>query len=311
MRRLICTLAWVGAALLLPRSVQASCLAPDHRIAACASRLVLPQDWRQEPGQVWDLAVSDRASGGALLYIGAEHGKPAGDPAYATIAKRFTDFAPDVAFYEGTLCPGCGSAGHQTAETLYGESGLVQALAVKRHIPAHTLEPDEGALLTALAGRFDPMQVEVFQVLRYVVILRERMHVKPDEIQRRQESYIQTLRDQARGAGTTLPAPDFSAITSAYAKLWPGHSWEEARLSWFSPLNPPEAPPSALLFRRINAIEDNLRNEVMYQRMATAVLSGHRVFATVGRNHIPLQAPAFQCAVGRAGSIPEMERDMT
>jgi len=49
---------------------------------------------------------------------------------------------------------------------------------------------------------------------------------------------------------------------------------------------------------RINAASSEVRNLHMYRVLARAALSGEKVFAVVGRNHVPMQAPALACALG-------------
>ena len=47
----------------------------------------------------------------------------------------------------------------------------------------------------------------------------------------------------------------------------------------------------------INRASSEFRNRHMYAVLAGAARSGERVFAVVGRNHVPMQAPALACAL--------------
>ena len=47
----------------------------------------------------------------------------------------------------------------------------------------------------------------------------------------------------------------------------------------------------------INAASSEARNAHMYRVLSRAALSGERVFAVVGRNHVPMQAEALRCAL--------------
>lgn len=39
------------------------------------------------------------------------------------------------------------------------------------------------------------------------------------------------------------------------------------------------------------------RNVHMFRVLTKAAMRGERVFAVVGRNHVPMQAPALRCAL--------------
>lgn len=47
----------------------------------------------------------------------------------------------------------------------------------------------------------------------------------------------------------------------------------------------------------INAASSEARDVHMYRALARAALSGEKVFAVVGRNHVPMQAEALRCAI--------------
>jgi hypothetical protein len=72
--------------------------------------------------------------------------------------------------------------------------------------------------------------------------------------------------------------------------------WWQAPQSWFDP-NKRSAETGGIFTNEINALSSDFRDVHMYRVVADQVNLGHRVLAVVGRNHIPLQAPALKCAI--------------
>ncbi|MBA3321606.1 MAG: hypothetical protein H0T45_09230 [Pyrinomonadaceae bacterium] len=56
-------------------------------------------------------------------------------------------------------------------------------------------------------------------------------------------------------------------------------------------------PQFAEIEREINQESSGYRNLHMFRVLAQAAREGKKVFAVVGRNHVPMQAPALRCAL--------------
>lgn len=277
---------------------------PGSRLEACARALVDPRAWRAASGQSWDLFL-ERPEGGALAYLGAEHYRPPEDPQFDRMAAVFAGVNPTVAFYEGPPPDAGRPPGPDRREAIRGagEPGWVRLLAARANVPARSLEPDQASLLRALAERFPPEQVELFYLLRPTAQLKERFGADADVLRASMARRLPAQVEAARRAGIEAPIRTPEALQAAYARYWPGQDWTDARLAWFNPLLD-DAETGGVFLAAVNAAENRLRNRHMYEVLAGAVLNGERVFAVVGRNHVPLQAPALRCAVeGPGGDV--------
>ena len=67
--------------------------------------------------------------------------------------------------------------------------------------------------------------------------------------------------------------------------------------AWFDPAAD-DAVTGGRFMAAINAASSEVRDVHMYRVLARAARSGERVFAVVGRNHVPMQAEALRCALG-------------
>jgi hypothetical protein len=242
--------------------------------ATCEARVLDYANWREVPGQQWDY----RWSGGgdkALTIFGAQHLRDPADPQFASIARAFAEAHPNLVFFEG---PDRGAA-EDAAETIrnLGESGYLRFLAARAGIPARSLEPSAGQQLGMLLAAHPLEQVNLFFILREAARLRDREGLTGAALDRAVSQLIARSAQLAAGARLTLPVTDLATLDAAVRRYWPGRDWRALPATWMSP-----------------GADDAVR------QLVEAVRAGNRVFVVVGRNHVPMQAPALDCALRAA-----------
>ncbi|HEY0599510.1 hypothetical protein [Brevundimonas sp.] len=273
----------------------ASALLAADPIAACEGRLLSYADWRETPDTVWDLDISAEG-GGRLTYVGARHSRDAADPQFAGIEAALRAAAPTVVFYEGPD-RGVGVDGADTITTR-GESGFVRWLAARHGARTAPLEPSPVEQFRALQERFPADQVELFFVLREAARLRDRERLSPAALDEAVATLLTRLNGIAAEASLDLAFTDLGGLQTAFAAYWTdGSDWRAAPSAWFDPATD-DAVTGGRFMAAINAASSEVRDVHMYRMLARAARSGERVFAVVGRNHVPMQAGALRCALG-------------
>lgn len=269
-------------------------LAPVDPIPACEARLLSYADWTETADTRWNFEASI-PGGGGLTYFGAEHSRDPAHAQFAAIDAAFKAVAPTVVFYEG---PDRGVADDGAATIASrGESGYVRFLASQSGIRIAPLEPSPINQLKGLAERFPADQVYLFFTLREAARLRDRESLTGEALHQAMTTLLSRAGAMAVAGGFTPPFSDLAGLQAAYAKYWPaGPDWRAAPSNWFSP-SADDAATGGIFMGRINAASSEVRNLHMYRVLARAALSGEKVFAVVGRNHVPMQAPALACAL--------------
>jgi hypothetical protein len=276
-------LAILAAAILGSQSMS--------QLETCEAKLVRYEDWVEAPDTAWALDLS-RAPG-HLVYIGVEHSRDAEDRQFAMIEQTFAQARPTIVFYEGPD-RGIGADGRDTIRTR-GESGFVRWLASEAGVPVRTLEPSPIDLFRGLSADYPADQVELFFVLREAARLRDREHVSGPALTSAVGALLSRL--QSLVGETTLPFATVSGLETAYASYWnAGPDWRSVPAAWFDP-NADDAKTGGRFMAKLNAASSERRNVYMYRALATAALAGERVYAAVGRNHVPMQASALRCAI--------------
>ncbi|MCX2740143.1 hypothetical protein [Pontibacter anaerobius] len=103
-------------------------------------------------------------------------------------------------------------------------------------------------------------------------------------------------------ASQMLPAfadvlPDTASLQPAFEKYWSALAeWWQAPTAWFTPGGNGEETGGKFT-NEINRHISEFRDLHMYRLLTEAVLRGERVLAVVGRNHVPMQAPAIRCTL--------------
>jgi hypothetical protein len=268
---------------------------PAIRSDACEARILGYADWREAPDQVWDFAWP-AGDGADLAIVGVEHVRDPGHAQFARMSAALRQSGRRVAFFEG---PDRG-VGADLGDTVrrFGESGAVRFLARAQGLETRSLEPDPAAQVRALLADYPPDQVMLFFVLRQAAQLRDRDGVRDAALDRTMAALLVRVRPLAEAAGMAAPIADLTALQAAVDRYWPGRSWRDFPGDWFSPLAD-DAQTGGLFLARINRADSENRNRHMFRTIAASVRAGERPFVAVGRNHVPMLAPALVCALGQ------------
>lgn len=246
----------------------------------------------------------ERATGGALVYLGAVHSRDPDHPQVEEIGTVWEAFAPDVAFYEG---PDRG-IGEDVGSTVRaaGESGLVRFLARRDGVELRRLEPDPVAEAAYVMEAFAPEEAKLFYVLREAQRMREAEGLSGEAIVERIAALLERAKAVPRLGEVLTSVPELAA---AYERRFDEpREWWRAPGRWFDPLLTGEQTGGRFL-NAVNRRSSEYRNLHMFRQLARAVREGRRVFAVVGRNHVPMQAPALRCALMPYPSpVPEATR---
>ncbi|MFD2245697.1 hypothetical protein [Pontibacter ruber] len=143
--------------------------------------------------------------------------------------------------------------------------------------------------------KFTPEQIKLFFILREASRLRERKNMNEEQIKATVAQLLQKANSMVPAFATVLP--DVASLQPAYSKYWTTPAnWWEAPTAWFDPLKD-GSKTGGKFTNDINRYNSEFRNLHMYRLLTNAVLRGERVFAVVGRNHVPMQAQAIRCAL--------------
>jgi hypothetical protein len=239
--------------------------------------------WKPTAASAWDFRAD------AVTVIGAEHSRNPTHEQFEHIASAFDTERPTLVLFEG---PDRGMAGSRE-ETIRagGESAFARLLANGTGVPARSLEPAPGEQLKALAGAFPQDQVMLFFVLREATRLRDREHLSGEKL----DGALATLLQKAAGMAP-MPFADLAGLDAAFRKHWPDRDWRTADARWFDPLAD-DAATGGKFFAAINRANSTNRNRHLVKLLTDAAAKGERVFVVIGRNHVPMIAPALKCAL--------------
>lgn len=226
--------------------------------------------------------------GGSLLYYGASHSRDPQHPQFAEINARWTQARPTVAFYEGPRRPVADSEDETIRR--FGESGLVRWLAQRDGVRVERLEPEVQEEVDHLLREFPPEQVKLFFVLREACRLRDVEHLGQKELSQAVASLL-ARASSLKGIGQVIASVD--ELEAAYSRHWSEPpNWWQAPNHWFDPML---TDTGGRFTNEVNRASSHFRNLHMYRRLSAEVLGGQRVFAVVGRDHVPMQMPAIDC----------------
>lgn len=247
--------------------------------------------WHPAAGQNWDYHSA------GVTIIGAEHVRDPAHEQFARIAREFKAAQPTIAFFEG---PDRG-IGSDAADTIRrtGESGYLRYLAHEAGVPAHSLEPSPGKQMAELMQSFPADQVLLFFVTREAARLRDREGLKGPALDNAVATLLQRVRDLAARTQVTLPFDDLAGLDKTFSRYWPDRDWRTADAAWFSPLAD-DAATGGRFMAAINRADSGNRNRHLLQSLQDAVAAGQRPFVLIGRNHVPMLAPALDCMLRAA-----------
>ncbi len=242
-----------------------------------------------EPRYLADLTTP---AGGRLYYFGAEHSTDANHVQFAAIEKAWNDIHPTVAFYEGQERKA--AEPDRAAAIAKGEADFVVFLARRDGVPLARLEPDPTEEAAHVREVFPADAVDLFYVLRQTTILRDRKGVAETQL----PEAIGGLITKARGMGLLATVDSVDALEHAFdARFEQPENWWQVPADWFQPFVDPNDTSPQSVFRHINQRSSEFRNVSMFRKLSAATTPGARVFAVVGRNHVPMQIDALGCAL--------------
>ena len=261
--------------------------------ARCKDLVITQMDAARNRTRPFRLDLQGR-TGAPLLYFGVRHSFDPADTQWPAMTAAWDSLRPTIAFYEGPVGGVSDSADAAVRDS--GEPGLLRYLARKSGIPARSLEPSRAAEVERLLGQLQPDQLVMFFALRIVNEERTRMHVSGPALD---TAFAQALADTHRRAPQLAGAlPDTTALRAAFPRTLPDVDPIFAPDRWFDP-NHTSAETGSVFFNDVNRASSMFRDEYMYEQLAAALqVPGARVFAEVGRDHIPAQAAALRCALG-------------
>ncbi|MBB1178054.1 hypothetical protein DSM05_02650 [Pseudomonas sp. FW305-3-2-15-E-TSA4] len=264
-------------------------------IETCEQNLLSYADWVGTPDTQWTTEITGAA--GHLTFVGVKHSRDPDDSQFVMIKETFARARPTLVFYVGPD-RGIGTDGPGTIRTR-GESGFVRWLASDADLPTRSLEPPPIDLFIGLTENYPPDQVELFFVLREAARLRDREGLQGPALDDAVSSLLSRL--QSAVGAMALPFATIEELDAAYATYWAdGTDWRSAPGSWFDPTADDEQTGGRFM-ATLNAASSERRNVFMYRALATATRSGERVYAAVGRNHVPMLREVLRCAI-TAGS---------
>jgi hypothetical protein len=249
--------------------------------------------WHESAAESWDFRWPS-AGDPQLTIIGAEHVRDPAHPQFPKIAAAFAAANPTLVFFEG---PDRGvRADAETTIRETGESGYARFLASQAGLETRSLEPSPADQLRTLSAVFPPDQVLLFFTLREAARLRDREHKSGAALDAAIAVLLTKAAAFAGPLGGALPFRDVPGLSAAARSYWPNRDWRSLPGDWFSP-TADDAKTGGLFLGAINRADSTNRNRHMVAMLAAAVKSGARPFVVVGRNHVPMQAPALRCAL--------------
>lgn len=263
----------------------------QDQIEKCADKVIPYSLWSDVKNPVFNLKL-DSSTGGQLHYFGAVHSRDLDQQQFKEIENAWEDLKPDVAFYEGPNRPIFETREETIRKT--GESGFVRYLAKKDGIPFITLEASPIAEVKGFLEKYSAEQVMLFFILRETSRLREREGLSEKEL----KGAISQLLVQAKNIGGFESIPkDLFELEKVYKRYWKTpQNWWEAPTKWFDP-GLSSSQTGGIFTNEINKMSSGFRDLHMYKLLAQNLLEGKKVFAVVGRNHVPMQVPALKCVV--------------
>lgn len=227
----------------------------------------------------------DDPSGGSLLYFGARHTKDFDDPQIEAISSAWDSFSPTLALLEGRL--GYGLGGARFAVQQFGEPGLVYALARRDDVEVYSIEPDALDQARALADATDREAAAAMLTMRFVWSNSPRPY---------SDAVLEAgLSKRAIGVLDGVFA-DAEAFDRFWRARWLGElgDWRELSDERMIPRR------GRTELEQVWAIDTELRDEHMTRVLVEKVRAGERVFAVIGRSHVPVQEPALRALLPQA-----------
>jgi hypothetical protein len=107
---------------------------------------------------------------------------------------------------------------------------------------------------------------------------------------------LRKMGPMASAMGLSEPFADLPALDAAARKYWPNRDWRTLPADWFSP-SADDKTTGGVFLGAINRADSANRDRHMFGLISDAVKSDEQVFVVVGRNHVPMIAPALDCGL--------------
>lgn len=225
-----------------------------------------------------------------LLYYGAVHSKDPSHIQFAEIENAWRKSKYDIALFEG---PNRGflTTKNETIEKL-GESGFLRLLASQDSVETQSLEPNPVHEAQYLSRFFSLEKIKLFYLLREANRVRESFSWDEIQITGHIENVLLKANALETIKDTILTIRD---IEDSFKKFWGDKlKWWQAPSDWFDPMKESEKT-GGIFTNDVNRYSSHYRNLYMYELITSLLRKNKRVFAVVGRNHIPMQSEAIQC----------------
>ncbi len=249
--------------------------------------IIKQKDWKETSDTQWEVHLT--AKKGSLQYVGAKHLDNPNDPQFADIKSRWDGFKPTFAFYEGQ------DRGIADNDTLtiqkFGESGYVRYLAKQLGIPTKSLEPPIPDLYNYLVSKHSQQLVDMYMLSKEAMRLRTRKGLNKDEVVAELTKMLSVV---AKMLGKEISITSISQLAAVFEQTFGKETaWWEAPTSWFDPRDTDDRVTNQLA-----VLSTEYRNVYMVKAISESINKGEKVFAVVGRNHVPLQVAAIRYAIG-------------
>lgn len=237
----------------------------------------------------WNLTLSNDDEA-ALIYFGAIHSKNPSHNQFEKIEEAWKSAKFDLALYEG---PDRGF--HPTRkETIEksGESGFLRFIASRDSVTSQSLEPSPIDEIKYLSKYFSTGKIKLFFLLREAQRVRKSYDWDEPQV----KNHIEKLLSKANTIpGLKDTVRTLNEIENAFRYYWgDGLDWWQAPSDWFDPLKKSK-DTGGVFTNDINSHSSNFRDIYMYELISRFLHEGRKVFAVVGRNHVPMQSKALQC----------------
>jgi len=259
---------------------------------SCDKRVIRHQNWVENAKTEWNFKLHS-SGGGELLYFGAEHVDEPAHEQFKEIRTQWDSFKSTVALFEGPDRGVAGSA--EEAISKFGESGYLRFLAKQAGVKTMTLEPEFADTYAYLIAHFPQNQVDIYMMTKEAMRLRTRKDYSKEQLVSELTKMLPVIQKMIGPAKLSINSVE--ELDRDFKKYWGNKlEWYQAPQEWFDPLKR-SSDTGGIFTNEINSLSSDYRDVHMYRKLAELVNKGEKVFAVVGKNHVPLQAPALKCAI--------------
>lgn len=249
--------------------------------------IIKHKDWKETPDTQWEVLFT--SAKGSLHYVGAQHLDNPNHQQFADIKSKWNAFKPTLAFYEG---PDRGIADNDTLTIRkFGESGYVRYLAKQLEIPTKSLEPPITDLYNYLLSKYPQNKVDVYMLSKEAMRLRTRKGLNKDELTIELTKMLSVV---AKMLGKETAIKSIDQLAAVFEQTFGKEiAWWEAPTSWFDPQEKENR-----ITNQLAVLSTEYRDVYMVKVLSESINKGEKVFAVVGRNHVPLQIMAIKYNIG-------------